>query len=196
MLTLTSERETVLHGWPAGVKLGFLAVFTTGLFLLPGIVPAAIGLALVAGLCLGLGLAPEALRLLRPLVWIAGVILAWHALTGTAAEGIAAVLRLFAAFGAANLVTMTTRLEAMQAVFLWLFRPLSPLVPPERLALAMALVIRFVPVLSLRAEQLSTAWAARSARRLSWALVFAVTLAALDDAEHVAEALRARGGSK
>lgn len=194
MLTLTSSRETFLHDWPAGVKLAGLAVFSLGLFALPGAWAAA-GLVLPIALALGLGLLSEWLRLFRPLAWMGAVILLWHGVTGTALEGLYVVLRMVAAFGAANLVTMTTRLSDMQAVFLWLARPLSPLVPPARLALAMALMIRFVPVLSLRAEQVTAAWRARSARRIGWPLVFAITLAALDDAEHVAEALRARGGA-
>lgn len=195
MLTLTSDRHTALHDWPAGVKLAGLAVFSLGLFSGQGAWAAAGGLVLPLALAAGLGLFVAWLRLFRPLVWMAAVILLWHGATGTATEGLAAVLRLFAAFGAANLVTMTTRLSDMQAVFLWLARPLSPLIPPARLALAMALVIRFVPVLALRADQLTAAWRARSARRIGWPLVFAITLAALDDAEHVAEALRARGGA-
>lgn len=195
MLTLTSSRHTALHDRSAGGKLAGLAVFSVALFALPGLWSLA-GLGLPLAATLALGLFPEWLRLFQPLVWMGLVILAWHGLTGTALEGLAAVLRMFAAFGAANLVTMTTRLTDMQAVFLWLARPLAPVIPPARLALAMALVIRFVPVLALRADQLSQAWRARSRRRIGWPLIFAVTLAALDDAEHVAEALRARGGTE
>jgi len=36
---------------------------------------------------------------------------------------------------------------------------------------------------------------ARSRRRPGWQLVLPLSLAALDDADHVAEALRARGGT-
>ena len=196
MLTLTSSRHTVLHDWHAGVKLGLLAGFTLGLFLLPGSVLALVGLGLPLAVALALGLLRDWLRLFRPLYLIAAVILLWHGATGTFPDGLVAVCRMFGAFGAANLVTMTTRLSDMQVVFLWLARPLSPVLPPARLALAMALMIRFVPVLSLRSEQLGQAWAARSRRRIGWPLVFAITLAALDDAEHVAEALRARGGTE
>ena len=196
MLTLTSSRHTVLHDWHAGVKLGLLAGFTLGLFLLPGPDLALVGLGLPLALALALGLLRDWLQLFRPLYLIAAVILLWHGATGTFPDGLVAVCRMFGAFGAANLVTMTTRLSDMQVVFLWLARPLSPVLPPARLALAMALMIRFVPVLSLRSEQLGQAWAARSRRRIGWPLIFAITLAALDDAEHVAEALRARGGTE
>jgi biotin transport system permease protein len=104
-------------------------------------------------------------------------------------------LRLVTAVALANLVTLTTRLDAMMAVVERAARPLERFgLSPRVLAVAIALVIRFTPVLLLRAGQLMEAWRARSPRRPGWRVVVPVTLAALDDAEHVAEALRARGG--
>ena len=41
---------------------------------------------------------------------------------------------------------------------------------------------------------LSEAWRARSPRRTGWQIVMPLAALAIDDAEHVAEALRARGG--
>jgi biotin transport system permease protein len=61
--------------------------------------------------------------------------------------------------------------------------------------LAAALVIRFVPVMLTRTEQIAAAFRARSARRPGWRVLVPALLAALDDAAQVAEALRARGGA-
>jgi biotin transport system permease protein len=95
----------------------------------------------------------------------------------------------------ANFVTMTSRLSDMISVFQTLARPLAPLgLSPRRLALAMALVIRFIPVMLDRLSQITESWAARSPRRPSWRVLVPATLAALEDADRVAEALRARGG--
>jgi biotin transport system permease protein len=58
----------------------------------------------------------------------------------------------------------------------------------------MALVIRFIPVMLDRLSQITESWAARSPRRPSWRVLVPATLAALEDADRVAEALRARGG--
>lgn len=199
MLTLTSPRETFAHRWRASVKLAGLAGLTLVLFapVAPwaAVMLAVSVLAVVAGLALALGLAGEWGRLYRPLWPFVLLILIWHGVTGTPLDGALVLGRMAAAVGAANLVTMTTRLSDMQAVFLRLARPLSPLIPPRTLALAMALVIRFLPVMLQRDAQLRQAWAARSPRRAGWRLVVPMTLSALDDAERVAEALRARGGA-
>jgi biotin transport system permease protein len=82
----------------------------------------------------------------------------------------------------------------MISVIEGLARPFRPILPPKTLALAIALTIRFVPTLLTRAEQIRQSWRARSPRRPGWRTLLPTTLAALDDADHVAEALRARGG--
>lgn len=195
MLTLTSSRRTWAHGLPAGGKLAALVVWTLGLFHLPGLVWPAVAVGLVTAVALALRLGAEWAGQIWRLWPIALVLFLWHLATGTAAEGGVVILRMIAAVGAATLVTMTTRLSAMQEVVLWLARPLAPLLPPRVVALAIALVIRFVPVMLLRWELLAEAFRARSARRPGWRLIAPSVLAALDDADRVAEALRARGGA-
>ena len=195
MLTLTSERQTRAHGWPAGVKLAGLVLWTLVLFHLPGLAPAFAALALAALAAFSLGLGADWLRLFRMLWPVALVLALWHAASGTPRDGAIAIARMLAAVGAANLVTMTTRLADMQAVVQWLARPLSGVLPQQALALSVALMIRFVPVMLLRWEALALAFRARSARRSTWRIAMPAVLAALDDAEHVADALRARGGA-
>jgi biotin transport system permease protein len=198
MLTLTSPVETWLHPVGAGWKLLALCVFTFALFLMDGIQALVLALAFVVALQLPCGVLflRTAARLLWPLWPFVGIVLVWHLWIAAPAAGATVVLRLVAAVGAANLVTMTTRLTDMIAVVEWLARPLGRAgLSPRLIALSIALVIRFIPVLSVRALQLSEAWRARSPRRSRWPLLVPVTLAALDDAEHVAEALRARGGA-
>ena len=197
MLTLTSPVETWMHRRRAGVKLALLCLFTLVLFRLGGPAPQGAALALTVALAASGGrrFLTAWLRLLRVLWPFVLVIALWHGFTGDFAGGATILLRLLAAVGAANLVTMTTPLSAMIAVVERLARPLSPVLPPRRLALAIALVIRFIPVLSDRMAVIRDAWAARSPRKAGWRILLPATLAALDDAEHVAEALRARGGA-
>jgi biotin transport system permease protein len=109
--------------------------------------------------------------------------------------GAVVLLRMVTAVALANFVTMTTRLSDMLAVFERLARPLAPILPPRRLALAFALVIRFIPVMLDRMGQIRQSWSARSPRPPRWRVMVPATLAALDDADRVAEALRARGGA-
>ena len=197
MLTLTSPVATPLHRLPAGLKLAVLAALTVVLFRLTSPLALAAALACIAGLHLAFGrpFAAHALRMLRPLWPFVAVVAIWHLWTGEALQGAAIILRMLAAVAAANLVTMTTRLSDMLAAIEWIARPLAPVLPPRRLALAVALVIRFIPTLADRMQAIRQAWAARSPRRPGWRVLVPATLAALDDADHAAEALRARGGA-
>lgn len=198
MLSLTAPHATPLHRLPAGSKLAALAVATVGIVALEAPLPVAGAAAAVAALHMALGwrIAGHALRLLRPLWPFAAVLLAWHLWTGDPVRGMLIGLRMAAAVALANLVTMTTRLDDMIAVMERVAQPLGALgLPPRRLALAVALVIRFTPVLMGRAAQLADSWRARSPRRPGWQLAVPLALSALDDADRVAEALRARGGA-
>lgn len=195
MLILTSSHETWAHRRPAGAKLAALALWSLVLFHLPGLVWPAAAVALVAVAAFWLRLGMEWAHQIWRLWPILLVLFLWHLASGTPQDGAVAILRMLAAVGAATLVTMTTRLSDMQAVFLWLARPLAPLLPPKAVALAIALVIRFVPVMLQRWDTLVQAFRARSPRRPGWRLIAPSVLAALDDADRVAEALRARGGA-
>lgn len=197
MLTLTSPVDTPFHRLPAGRKLAALAGFTVAVFATDALPLLGAALALVAAAHLvgGVAFLAHGTRLLRPLWPFAAVVLLWHLWRGEAMAGLAILIRMAAAVAAANLVTMTTRLADMLPVLERLARPLAPLLPPARLALAIALVIRFIPVLSERVAQIRMAFAARSPRRPGWRMLPPAALAALDDADHVAEALRARGGA-
>ncbi|MCU0825917.1 MAG: energy-coupling factor transporter transmembrane protein EcfT [Tabrizicola sp.] len=198
MLTLTSPVEIWAHRWPAGRKLALLALATTGLFLLSS--PLLLCLAFLATLGLiltgGAAFLETSLRLLRPLWPFLLIVALWHLWTGDLAGGTVVMLRMVTAVALANFVTMTTRLSDMILVFQWLARPLQVFgLSSRRLALAFALVIRFIPVMLDRVGKISESWRARSPGNARWRVLVPATLAALDDADRVAEALRARGGA-
>ena len=93
----------------------------------------------------------------------------------------------------ANLVTMTTRLDDAIDLVMWLLRPFRRFgLRTGQIAFAIALVIRFVPVMMENARRLLDAWRARSARRPGWQVIAPIFLVALDDAARVADAIRAR----
>lgn len=197
MLTLTSPVETWAHRRSAGVKLAALALATTVLFLLdsPWVLAGAAAATGLVYLTAGAEFARTGLRQLWPLWPFVAVVGLWHLWTAEIADGAAILLRMVTAVALANFVTMTTRLSDMLTVFERLARPLAPILPPRRLALAFALVIRFIPVMLERMGLIRQAWAARSTRKARWRVLVPATLAALDDADRVAEALRARGGA-
>jgi biotin transport system permease protein len=132
-------------------------------------------------------------------IWVlwpfVALIAIWHLITDDLTAGGVIVLRMVTAVGLANLVTMTTRLSDMITVVKWLAAPLRWAgLNTRALELAIALVVRFTPVLAHKGGLLALAWRARAARRLGWQIVTPFAVLAIDDAEHVAEALRARGG--
>jgi biotin transport system permease protein len=132
------------------------------------------------------------LRLLWPFIIIVAL---WHVWTAEYEVGATVILRLISAVALANLVTMTTRLTDMIDVVRTLTRPLTKLgLKANVLELAIALVIRLTPVLVQKGTLLSEAWRARARRTAGWHIILPFTVLALDDADHVAEALRARGG--
>lgn len=197
MLTLTSEIRTPYHPIRAGAKLTLLCAATVGLFMLGSLGAMVAANAAVAALYLvpGRPFAKDGLRLLKP-VWIfVALVLAWHVLTHDTRAGLVIALRLTAAVALANLVTMTTRFDDMVEVVLWLLSPLRRLgIRTAPIGFAIVLVVRFIPVLLAKARSLIEAWRARSPRRAGWQVALPIALVAIDDAEHVAEALRARGG--
>ncbi|MEQ9259436.1 MAG: energy-coupling factor transporter transmembrane component T [Roseovarius sp.] len=197
MISLTSPVRTWAHGWPAGLKLAGLCAATLVLFFIES-VPAHLA---IFGAVLGVYALPgrvflatgmRRLRLLWPFIL---VVMLWHLWEGSVAQGVAICLRLLSAVALANLVTMTTRLTDMIAVIRWLAAPLRRVgLETRALELAVALTIRMTPVLAEKGELLSASWRARARRRAGWRILLPFTLLALDDADHVAEALKARGG--
>lgn len=197
MISLTSPVETRAHRWPAGVKMGALCLASTGLFLTDNVTAHVTALILVLALYAlpGSVFLRAGLRSLRVVLPFVAIMLVWHAIVGEWFTGLLIVLRMVTLVALANLVTMTTALEDLVDLIRRLTAPLRWLgLPTHLLETAIPLVLRFTPVLVARAEGLAEAWRARSRRRPGWRLILPLTLQALDDADHVGEALRARGG--
>lgn len=197
MISLTSPYKTRAHDWPAGVKLAMLFVATLVLFALDSLVFAS--LVFIAAMLLyrlpGKGFFREGIRHLRIVLPFVVIVLIWHMLTDDLAAGLRITLRMATAVALANLVTMTTTLSELTELLHWLCTPLRRLgIQTGVLETGIALLIRFIPVLIERAKLLFQSWRARSERRPNWRIIMPMFLMALDDAEQVGEALRARGG--
>ncbi|WP_027233660.1 energy-coupling factor transporter transmembrane component T family protein [Leisingera caerulea] len=197
MISLTSPVRTRAHGWPAGTKLALLGLATFGLFMLSDLrlqALAALGMLALYALP-GRRFFLSGMTRLQVLWPFVAILALWHGVTATYAEGAHFILRLLTTVGLANLVTMTTALSEMIAVFRWLTSPLRQLgLNTRAMELAIALVIRLLPTLITNGQRLTQAWRARSRRRPGWRVVVPFTLLALDDADHLTDALRARGG--
>jgi len=111
-------------------------------------------------------------------------------------QGLGITLRLSSIIALSNLMTMTSRLSDLLELVQRAFKPLRKLgINTRPVEIAVALVVRYTPVLIVKGGMLLEAWRARSNRRNHWRVVFPFCLVAIDDAEHVADALKARGGS-
>jgi biotin transport system permease protein len=193
-------RATVVHHAPAGLKLLALSGLGVLVFAVPTL-PVAAG-ALLAVLVVGVGVArlPAALfgRQARSLLWWLVALMVLHLITTDPLTGTVAVARLLALVLAAAVVTATTRVTEMVAVVEWLCAPLRLVgVRPARIGLVLAMALRFVPVLTERADSIREAQAARggSVRGLRATATLAVPLlvSVLRMADAVGEALDARG---
>lgn len=198
MLTPTSPVETWVHRVPAELKLAALAALGIGLGLSsdPALLLAGFAAVWIAYLPLGLAETARMPGRLWPLWPFVLVIGGWHLLRGTPETGLVITLRMLTMFTAATLMLLTTRFDLLRASFARMLHPLGRLgLPVERVSLALAMTVRFIPVLAQRSAQLSLAWRARSSRRPRHRLLVPLAVAALDEADHAAEALRARSAS-
>ena len=141
---------------------------------------------------LGLGL--YHLKVTVPFVIILAV---WHLYLGYLDKGVTLIFRLFSAFLIANLFLLTSKIHdiilAVQkySFYLKIFR-----INPHAVSITVGLFIRSIPILNQRAKNLMLAQSARSTKRSFWRISVPLALSILDDADHVSEALRARGGIK
>ncbi|RXH29435.1 MULTISPECIES: energy-coupling factor transporter transmembrane component T [Bradyrhizobium] len=195
MMTDGLAPQTWLHRVPAGVKLVGLALLSVLLLpvgdwrILAGV------LAMIAMVYAGFGRVGIArLKLLRPLLPLLVVVGGVQAASAGWNAGAVVTMRLLAMLLLADLVSMTTTMSALMEVLAPVFRLLRPFgVNPRKMALAVALVLRFVPVLMARWRAREEAWKARTHRRIPPRLVAAFVADILQLADRVAEALDARG---
>jgi biotin transport system permease protein len=199
-LALYVPRPSPVHRTPAGWKLLVLAGLSVLVFAVPTL-PVVCG-ALVAVVVLGLAVArlPAAVlaRQGRTVLWWLVGLFVLHSLLTDVPTGTLTVLRLLTLVLAAAVVTATTRVTEMVAVVERICRPLEWVgVRPARIGLVIAMALRFIPLISERADRIREAQAARggSVRGLRGltTLVVPLLVQVLQLAHTVSEALDARG---
>lgn len=187
--------SSLLHRLPAGVKLAGLAVLSV--LVVPLGDPVLLAMALAAVLIVYASFGRPGLRRLaqwRSMAPLLAIIFALQIWAASLEVALASVLRIAVMVLLADLVTLSTRLQDMMDALALPLRPLRRFgIDPERLSLAVALVLRFVPLLLDTWRGREEAWRARSPRRPGLPLVGAFFSGALATADQVAEALDARG---
>lgn len=197
MLALSAPFDTRFHRIPAGAKLLALLMCSTLLFVIDSLALHIIFVLASSLLYLSQGMRfwQFGLRLLKPLWGFVIIISVWHLFTADINQGLVILCRMITAVSLANLVTCTTPTDALIETVMRLFKPLERIgLKPKRLGIMIALFLRFTPVLIQKSAHLQDAFRARSSKKTTWKTVLPLAIIALDDAEHVAEALRARGG--
>ncbi|PGH55250.1 cobalt ABC transporter permease [Azospirillum palustre] len=197
MLGLYLHRESVVHRLPAGAKLGGLLLVTVLVLALPGgwgaLAAGLIGAAVLVAARLP---ARRVLAELRAPVLMLALLFGFQALLagGGWEETAVAVARFAALILLATLVTLTTRVMDMVDLFEQLFGRLRPVgVNPAKMALMLALTIRFIPLLGEQVREVRMAQRARGVERNIAALFVPLLVKILTMADDLTAALEARG---
>jgi len=195
MMTDGLVPQTWLHHVPAGFKLAGLALLSVLLLPVNNWQILAGALAIIVIVYAGFGRVGMArLRLLRPLLPLLVIVGGVQAVSSGWNAGAVVTMRLLVMLLLADLVSMTTTMSALMEALAPILRGLRFFgVNPRKVALAVALVLRFVPVLLMRWRAREEAWKARTPRRVPPRLVAAFVADILQLADRVAEALDARG---
>jgi biotin transport system permease protein len=199
-LALYVPRRSPVHRTPAGCKLLALAGLSVLVFAVPTL--PVVGGALAAVVVLGLFVArlPTAAlaRQARAVLWWLVGLFVLHWILTDLTTGAVTVVRLLTLVLAAAVVTATTRVTAMVAVVERICRPLEWVgVRPARIGLVIAMALRFIPLITERADRIREAQAARGGtvrgiRGLTTTVV-PLLVQVLQLAHTVSEALDARG---
>ncbi len=121
----------------------------------------------------------------------------WHLYLGHLDKGITLIFRLISAFLIANLFLLTSKIhDIILAIQKSSFYLKNLGINPHAVSITIGLFIRSIPILNQRAKNLMLAQSARSTKRSFWRISVPLALSILDDADHVSDALRARGGIK
>lgn len=182
-----------LHRARPGLKIPALAVFCTSLFLISTWPILILGMCFV-GLGYGAAKVPVAVawRALRPALWVMIAIFAVQIYLADLVTGLFVTLRLSTMILAASLVTLTTRSsELIDGIQSGLSRA-PEWVPARQIALALALALRFIPIVRQVLADVTEAQAARGMDRNLRAILVPLTVRLLKMADEMALAIDAR----
>ena len=198
MISIYLQGDSWLHRTPAGRKLLAVAVASLLLFQVSSAFIFVACLVAVVGCYATLGRSGlERLALLRGLSVLLGILLLLQWVSGTFWEGVSVILRLVVLILAANLVSITTRMDDMLEAVMPLFKPLEWVgLSARKPALCVALVLRFAPYMMQIFSRMREAYQARSGAKNSWKLLPPLAIQCLRMSDNVADALQARGGSE
>ena len=194
MISLYIAKTTWLHRIPAGMKLFALLVASIAILPIQNPILITIGCGLIASVYLSFGrVGFERLMGLRAILLLVfglgifqGLLMNWQIAW-------LSVTRLLLMVMIADLVSATTPMQDIMRVVRPVLLPLRFLgLNPDRLSLAVALVIRYIPVLLAQWQAQSAAWSARSKRRPGLRLIPPFMTLTMSRTDKIADAITAR----
>ncbi|MDO5057215.1 MAG: energy-coupling factor transporter transmembrane protein EcfT [Lautropia sp.] len=196
MGSLYSETPGWLHPVPAWLKLLLMAVLGTVLFWLhtPPQMLVAAGCALLLWLSLGRATRP-ARRLMLSVLFTSALVAAFQWWSGRPVLALTSSLRLASACCLGIALTVTTRPADILDVLERLLSPLRRIgMKPERIALQMGLMLRFIEHFLMQWKKLDDAHRLRTGKAGGLRLIAPLTIQLLQTARRVGDALYARLG--
>lgn len=186
---------TPLHRLSAGAKVAGLLAASLALFLVPspGFAVATIPAALALYVSTGATLRRLVADMRGPALLI-GFVFLFQLLFGSAEDAMLVAARFSTLILLAAAVTLTTPVSAMADLVEWLLAPLARFgLRPDKVGLAIALAIRFVPLIAEEYREIREAQAARGLGRNPLALVVPLLIRTFKAADELADAIEARG---
>tara|TARA_R100001039_G_C1852858_1_gene113868 strand:+ start:4320 stop:4916 length:597 start_codon:yes stop_codon:yes gene_type:complete len=188
------DGQSALHRAQAGAKILAMVALGTGVFLIPDWPVVAFVLATVLLLYPVSGFGPRILwAQIKPILWLLVIFFAVQLWLNDWQAGLLVVTRIAAIVMFASLVTLTTKTSDLLASLERAMQPLRPIgVNPEKVSLAISMVLRFIPVISTVASEIRDAQRARGLDQSIVAMVVPLIIRTLKMADDVADAIDAR----
>ncbi|WP_033070557.1 energy-coupling factor transporter transmembrane component T family protein [Thalassospira australica] len=188
------DGTSALHRAAAGAKILAMIALGTGVFLIPDWPVVAFVLATVVLLYPVSGFGPRIIwAQIKPILWLLVIFFAVQMWLNDWQAAVLVVTRIAAIVMFASLVTLTTKTSDLLAALERAMLPLRPIgVNPEKVSLAISMVLRFIPVIATVASEIRDAQRARGLDRSIVAMVVPLIIRTLKMADDVADAIDAR----
>jgi biotin transport system permease protein len=193
--SLYVQGNSWLHRLPAGYKLVALIVAGIGLFFLHHVWGLLLTLMVAGVLLRATGVSASACwKQVRGFVWVLAAIGGFTAIFNGWLEAAIVLLRIASLIGLAMAVTLSTPSSALIDTCERALMPLDRLgwVNASKVALALALTLRFVPEIWRQFQEIKEAQAARGLGRHPLALLVPLLVKTLKRAQQIAQAIDAR----
>ncbi|MBX2831993.1 MAG: energy-coupling factor transporter transmembrane protein EcfT [Rhodospirillales bacterium] len=188
------DGASALHRATAGIKILAMMALGTGVFLIPDWPVVAVVLATVIALYPISGFGRHIIwAQIKPMIWLLLIFFAVQLWLNDWQAGLLVVLRIAAIVLFASLVTLSTKTSDMLASLDRAMVPLKPIgVNPEKVSLAISMVLRFIPVIATVASEIRDAQRARGLDKSILAMIVPLIIRTLKMADDVADAIDAR----